>query len=194
MIASLDGKLEVLSGDWAIINVSGIGFQVWMPTSTISTLGARGKDVHLHTHLILKEDGATLYGFASDEELQLFQTLISVSGLGPKLALSILSVMSVDQASMAIATGSAETLTMVPGIGKRMAERLIVELKDKMITRPITATTAQVAQENIDVLSALTSLGYSVNEASRAVSSLPPTPDLDLEEKVKLALQYFGNK
>ena len=148
----------------------------------------------MHTHLILKEDGVALYGFASDEELQLFQTLIAVSGLGPKLALSILSVLSVDQASMAIATGSAETLTMVPGIGKRMAERLIVELKDKMITHPITATTAQVAQENADVLTALTSLGYSVNEASRAVSSLPPTPDLDLEEKIKLALQYFGSK
>lgn len=194
MIASLQGQLESLGSDWAIINVNGVGFQVWMPTSTMSTLDARGKTVHLHTHLILKEDGVTLYGFATTEELQLFQVLIGVSGLGPKLALSVLSTMSVHQASTAITTGSVELLTIVPGIGKKMAERLIVELKDKISTRVISAATAQVVQESADVLAALTSLGYSVNEATRALSHLPPTPDLSLEEKVRLALQYFTTK
>lgn len=194
MIASLQGKLESLGGDRAIINVNGIGFQVYMPTSTMSILGTRGKEVHLHTHLILKEDCATLYGFSSTEELQLFQILIGVSGLGPKLALSMLSSMSVEQVSTAIATGSVEMLTLVPGIGKKMAERLIVELKDKLGISFITAPTAMLAQENIDVLTALTSLGYSVSEGNRAVASLSSSSDLNLEEKVKLALQYFTTK
>ncbi len=88
MIAGLNGKLESLGSDWAIINVGGISFQVYMSTSTLSTLGATGKEVRLHTHFHLREDNATLYGFASAEELGLFQTLIGVSGLGPKLALA----------------------------------------------------------------------------------------------------------
>lgn len=194
MIASLHGKLESMSGDWAIISVNGIGFQVYMPTSTMSVLGTRGKDVHLHTHLILKEDSATLYGFSSTEGLQLFQILIGVSGLGPKLALSMLSTMSAEQVSTAITAGSVEMLTLVPGIGKKMAERLIVELKDKIGISFITAPAGQLAHENIDVLTALTSLGYSVSEANRAVASLPSSSNLNLEEKVKLALQYFTTK
>ncbi len=193
MIASLQGKLESLGSDWAIINVGGVGFQVYMPTSTLSTLGTTGKEVTLHTHLHLREDNATLYGFASAEELGLFQTLISVSGLGPKLALAMLSAMNVDQIAMAIATGSTDLLTMVPGVGKKMASRLILELKEKIGAAWIAAPAAQLAQENSDVLAALTSLGYSVSEASRAVAALPPS-DLSLEEKIKLALQYFGGK
>ncbi len=194
MIASLQGKLESLGSDWAVINVGGIGFQVYMPTSTLSTLGTTGEEVKLHTHFYLREDNATLYGFASAEELGLFQTLISVSGLGPRLALAMLSAMSVEKLAMAIATGSADMLTIVPGIGKKMASRLILELKEKIGAAWITAPSAQLAQENTDVIAALTSLGYSVSEASRAVASLPPSSDLSLEEKIKLALQYFGGK
>ena len=194
MIASLHGKLESLGSDWAIINVGGVGFQVYMPTSTLSTLGTTGEEVELHTHLYLREDNATLYGFGSAEELGLFQTLISVSGLGPKLALAMLSAMSVEQLAMAIATGSADMLTIVPGIGKKMASRLILELKEKIGAAWIAAPAAQLARENTDVLAALTSLGYSVSESSRAVATLPPSADLSLEEKIKLALQYFGGK
>jgi len=194
MIASLQGKLESLGSDWAIINVGGMGFQVYMPTSTLSTLGTVGEEVKLHTHLYLREDNATLYGFASAEELGLFQTLISVSGLGPKLALAMLSAMNIEQLSMAIATGSTDMLTVVPGIGKKMANRLILELKEKIGAAWIAAPAAQLAQENTDVLAALTSLGYSVAEASRAVATLPPSSDLSLEEKIKLALQYFGGR
>jgi len=165
-----------------------------MPTSTLSTLGAVGEEVHLHTHLVLREDGATLYGFTSPEELELFQILIGVSGLGPKLALAVLSAMNVEQVSMAIATGSVDLLTAIPGIGKKMAERLVVELKDKIGAGLLATPAAQLAQENTDVLAALTSLGYSVSESSRAVATLPPSSDLSLEEKIKLALQYFTAK
>ena len=194
MIAGLHGKLESLGSDWAIINVNGIAFQVYMPTSTLSTLSTVGEEIRLHTHLHLREDNATLYGFVSTDELKLFQTLISVSGLGPKLALAMLSAMSVDQLTMAIATGSTDLLTNVPGIGKKMAHRLILELKEKIGAGWIITPTTQLAQENADVLAALTSLGYSVAEATRALASLPPSSDLSLEEKVKLALQYFTAK
>ncbi len=194
MIAGLRGTLESLGSDWAIIDVGGVSFQVYMPTSTLSTMGTIGKEVKLHTHLNLKEDSATLYGFASADELRLFQTLISVSGLGPRLALAMLSAMSVEQLTMAIATGSANLLTQVPGIGKKMSDRLILELKDKIGAGWITTPAAQIAQENSDVLAALTTLGYSVTEASRAVATLPPSSELSLEEKIKLALQYFATK
>ena len=193
MIASLHGKLESLGSEWAVINVGGIGFQVYMPTSTLSTLSTTGEEVKLYTHLHLKEDNATLYGFASADELGLFQTLISVSGLGPKLALAMLSAMNVDKLTMAIATGSTDLLTMIPGIGKKVANRLILELKEKIGAGWITAPAA-LAQENADVLAALTSLGYSVSEANQAVATLPPSSDLSLEEKLKLALGYFGGK
>jgi len=194
MIASLCGKLEALGSDCAIINVGGIGFQVYMSTTTLSTLGAIGKEVRLHTHLYLREDNAALYGFALADELQLFQSLIGVSGLGPKLALAMLSAMDVEKLVMAIATGSADLLTAIPGIGKKMAQRLIVELKDKLGAGWITTPAAQFAQENTEVLAALTALGYSVAEASRAVATLPPNQELSLEDRLKLALQYFGGK
>ncbi len=194
MIAGLHGKLESLSRDWAIINVNGIGFQVYMPTSTLSSLGKIGDEVHLHTHLHLREDNVTIYGFASVDELRLFQTLLGVSGLGPKLALAMLSAMSLDKLTMAIATGSTDLLKVVPGIGKKTADRIILELKDKIAAGWVTTPAVQLAEANTEVLAALTSLGYSVAEATRAVATLPPSSDLSLEEKIKLALQYFTSK
>ena len=194
MIASLHGIVESLGSDGAIINVNGIGLQVYMPTSTLSTLGTIGREVHLNTHLVMREDSITLYGFTSTEELELFQILMSVSGIGPKLALATLSAMSVEQASLAIATGNVNLLRMVPGIGKKTAERLILELKDKIGAGLLATSATQLVQGNTDVLAALTSLGYSVSEASRAVASLPPEETLSLEEKVKLALAYFATK
>jgi Holliday junction DNA helicase RuvA len=192
MIAGLQGKLQAIGSNGAIINVGGISFQVYVPTSTLSTLGAVGEEVELYTHLHLREDNATLYGFATAEELVLFQTLTTVSGVGPKLALAMLSAMSVDKLTTAIASGSAELLSEVPGVGKKMASRLILELKGKLAAGGLVP--AELAEENTDVLAALTSLGYSVREASRAIATLPQDPKLSLEEKIKLALQYFGGK
>jgi Holliday junction DNA helicase RuvA len=194
MIATLHGKLQTLGTDWAIIDVGGIGFQVYMPTSTLSTLGSIGKDVRLHTHLHVREDNATLYGFGSADELRLFQSLISVSGLGPKTGMAMLSAMEADKLAMAIASGNVELLMTIPGIGKKTAHRLILELKEKIGAGWITTPGAQIAQENTDVVAALTALGYSVAEATRAAGTLPSDQKLSLEEKVKLALQYFGGK
>ena len=192
MISSLRGKLESLGSDGAIINVGGIGFQVFMPTSTLSTLGTAGDEVKLYTHLHLREDNVALYGFTSPDELRLFKTLIGVSGIGPKLALAMLSSLSVEQIIMAIVTGSIDLLTITPGIGKKTASRIILELKEK-IGAGWVVTPTTLARENTDVLAALTTLGYSATEAARAVATLPAT-DLSLEDKIKLSLQYLGRK
>lgn len=192
MIASLHGKLESISTDSAIVNVNGIGFLVYMPVSTLNTLGRVGQETHLQTNLVVREDSMTLYGFATDGELELFQVLTGVSGLGPKLALAMLSSMSVEQISTAIATENIDLLTAIPGIGKKMANRLVLELKDKISAGLISIPAVQLAEENAEVIAALTSLGYSLAEASRAVSNLPES-DMLLEEKIKLALQYFSS-
>ncbi|HEY41227.1 MAG TPA: Holliday junction branch migration protein RuvA [Dehalococcoidia bacterium] len=192
MIASLQGIVESMGGDYAIISVGGVGFRVYMPTSVLSTLGKVGEEVQVYTHLRVADDDIFLYGFGTADELTLFETLIGVSGLGPRLALAMLSALTVEQMTIAIATGSIDLLTTVPGIGRKMASRLVLELKDKIGAGLIATPAAQVAQENTDVLAALTSLGYSVSEASRAVATLPAASDLSVEERVKLALQYFG--
>jgi len=194
VIAFLKGTMQALGGDWAVIDVGGIGFRVHMPTSTLSVLGAIGDEVELHTHLHLREDNVTLYGFATPEELGLFQTLIGVSGLGPKLALAMLSAMSVEKLAMAIASGNTDLLSEVPGVGKKTANRIILELKEKIAAGWLAAPPPEFAEENAEVLAALTSLGYSVREASHAVAALPPDQKLTLEEKIKLALGYFAAK
>ncbi|MGD9118400.1 MAG: Holliday junction branch migration protein RuvA [Dehalococcoidia bacterium] len=193
MIASLKGKLQALGGDWAVVDVNGIGFKVFMPTSTLSTLGKKGEEVELHTHLYLREDNATLYGFSTPEELGLFQTLISVSRLGPKLALAMLSAMSAEKLAMTIATGQADLLAEIPGVGKKTAQRIVLELKEKL-GAGWEAPPPELAEENADVLAALTTLGYSVREASRAIAAIPTDPALTLEEKIKLALGFFASQ
>jgi Holliday junction DNA helicase RuvA len=192
MIASVRGRVEAFSSGWAVVNVNGIGLQVYVPTPTLASIASIGKEVQLYTHLQLREDGATLYGFASPEELSLFQTLLSVSGIGPKLAMAMLSAMNANELATAIATGNMDMLTSVPGIGKKIASRIILELKEKVGAAWISAPATRLAQENTEVISALTALGYSASEATRAVSTLPADSTLTLEEKVKLALQYFG--
>ncbi len=194
MIASLQGILESFSEDWAIINVGGIGFKVFLPTSTLSSLGAIGGRVKLYTHLHVREDNIALYGFSTDEELRLFEILMTVSGVGPKLGLAMLSAMDAGKLATALATGNVDLLMMVPGIGKKTSHRLILELKDKISAAWVTAPAMGMAEESTEVVAALTSLGYSAAEAARAVASLPPLTKLSLEEKIKLALQYFGGK
>ncbi|MEE8419207.1 MAG: Holliday junction branch migration protein RuvA [Dehalococcoidales bacterium] len=193
MIASLRGKLESIGGDWVVIGVGGVGYQVYLPTSTLSTLGVVGKEVFLLTHLVTREDSLTLYGFATESELELFQILIGVSGLGPRLGLAVLSAMSVEQVTTAIASENADLLMTVSGIGKKMAQRLILELKDKIAVGLLISPTIQFSDDYADVVAALTSLGYTVAEASQAVTSLPSS-ELPLEEKIRLALQYFTVK
>jgi len=193
MIASLRGKVETLGGDWVVVEVGGVGYQVYMPLSTLNKLGSIGSDIKLYTHFHLREDSATLFGFATIEELNLFQTLTGVSGLGPKLAMAMLSAMSVEQLTIGIAAGSTELLISIPGIGKKMAQRLILELKEKVSGGTFISAEAVPTEGNGEVLSALTSLGYSPAEAARAVTNLPKdSNELSLEERIKLTLGQFG--
>ncbi|MBU1122951.1 MAG: Holliday junction branch migration protein RuvA [Candidatus Omnitrophica bacterium] len=132
MIASLHGTLESWGSNSAVINVNGVGYQVFMSIRTLSNLSTIGMQIYLNTHLVLKEDSVILYGFFSIEELKLFKVLISVSGLGPRLALAMLSVLSVEQVILAIDKGDTDVLTTVPGIGKKMVERIVTSLKGKL--------------------------------------------------------------
>ena len=194
MIAGVKGTIESMGTNWVIIDVGGISFQVFLPTSTLSTLSTIGQQVRLHTHLQVREDSLTLYGFGSARELELFQTLITVKGIGPKIGLAMLSAMDADHLTMSIASGDANLLTGIPGIGKKTAERIVLELKDKIGESWILTQDLESVQGNTEVISALTSLGYSVSEATRAVSTLPVPSNISLEERIKMALKYFGGK
>ncbi len=190
MIAGLEGKLQSRSTDGAIIKVGGVSLQVYMPSSTLSTLGAIGETVNLHTHLHLREDNVALYGFDTAEELELFRLLIGVSGVGPKVALAILSSMEPGHLALAIATGNADLLSSVPGVGPKMAGRLALELKGKLEGIMVSAP----AEGDAEVIAGLMGLGYSASEAASALASLPHSAGLTVEEKIKLALQYFASR
>jgi Holliday junction DNA helicase RuvA len=193
MIATLDGILEYRGNDSIIIDVGGIGFRVYVPGSTLSQLGAVKGRVSLCTHLHLREDNISLYGFASGEELALFKNLISVSGIGPRLALVLLSAFKPEQLVMAITRGDVDLLSQAPGIGKKMANRLVVELKGKL-EKEWKEMVLPVAPDSADVISALTGLGYSVAEATKAISKVPVSEGLSLEEKIKMALQQMTRR
>ena len=192
MITALEGILQRQGIDFAIIKVGPISLQIYAPGSTLTQMGVAGDKVYLHTYLYVKEDNIALYGFASVEELGLFQHLISVSGIGPKAALGILSVLNPGQLASAIASGSIDLLSQVPGIGKKMAGRLVLELKGKLEKEWSESVISTLPPENADVITALTSLGYSLREATQAVSSLPGSEAVSLEEKVRLALKQLA--
>lgn len=194
MIAGVKGVIEAIGNGYVMIDVGNVSFQVFVPTSTLSLLGVVGQKASLHTHLHVREDNLTLFGFSSARELSLFETLITVKGIGPKLGLAMLSAMQAEQLTSAIASADSAMLTAIPGIGKKTAERIVLELKDKIGASWLSQDLAY-GQGNSEVLAVLTSLGYSVAEASRAVASLPASSStLDLEAKVKLVLRYFNDK
>ncbi|UCD22021.1 MAG: Holliday junction branch migration protein RuvA [Chloroflexota bacterium] len=190
MIATLEGILEYRGNDSVIINIGGIGFRVYVSGSTLGQLGTVKGKVSLYTHLHVREDNISLYGFASDEELALFRNLISVSGIGSKVALTLLSALNPEQVVMAIASGDVDLISQAPGIGKKMASRLIVELRGKL-EKQWKETALPLAPESADVIAALTGLGYSLAEATNAVSRLPDSGEISLEERIRMALQQM---
>jgi Holliday junction DNA helicase RuvA len=193
MIATIEGILEHCGIGSVVIKVGGVGIQVYVPSLTLSRLGVIGDKVSLYTHLYVKEDNISLYGFASSEEVALFKNLISISGIGPRIALALLSKLSAEQLATAIISGNVALIDQVPGIGKKMANRLIVELRDKL-EREWKEAALPLAPEDTDAIAALTSLGYSLREVTQVVSSIPNSSELSLEEKVKTALQELASK
>jgi Holliday junction DNA helicase RuvA len=194
MIATLKGELRVRGSDWILVEVGGVGFRLEVPASTLEELGDLGETVRLFTHLYVREDALTLFGFATAEEQELFEVLLGVSGVGPKLALSLLSSTSSETLRRAIAQEDVDLLVRVPGIGRKTATRLILELKGKIdLSRVGLPGPTTLAPEQVELIEVLTSLGYSTAEARAAVSSLPPEArNMELEERLRLALRYFG--
>lgn len=189
MIASLQGKLADVRPDHVVIVVGGVGFRVSVPVNSIAS--NVGEEVHLHTIMLVREDSITLYGFNSTADREIFERLISVSGVGPKMALSILGVMPIERLQSAVAGGQPEAFTRVPGVGKKTAEKIIFELKDKLKGADGLIAAASYTDVNKDVMDALISFGYSVAEAQAAIQSLPPDLPNEFEERMRRALQYF---
>lgn len=190
MIAMLRGVLELREEDAIIVDVNGVGYYVYVPDSVMSGLGREGSDLLLYTHLHVRENEMSLYGFNTIDQRGLFQQLLTVSGIGPKVGMALLSVLNPEQLRMAIAEGNIEMLTRAPGVGKRTAERMILDLKGKIDIEELVPA-GEPSMADTEVVSALESLGYSRSEAQDAVRHLPDG-DLSLEEKITAALQYFA--
>jgi len=192
MIASLQGRSTAKGDNYVVIDVSGVGFKVFVPPSLLDRLSGIGQELNLFTHLHVRENELSLYGFGTHDELALFEMLLRVSGIGPKVALKIVSVMSVEALREAIARGDAAMLIRVPGVGKKTAERVMMDLKDKLGVAGL-GLHPGLTHVDAEVISALTSLGYSIAEAQAALRSLP-SEDLALEEKIRLVLQHLARE
>ena len=186
MIGRLSGKLLSKNPPQVLLDVAGVGYEIDVPMSTFYNLPATGEAVTLLTHLVVREDAHVLYGFATLEERSAFRKLIRISGVGARTALSVLSGLSVAELAQAVTLQDTARLTKVPGIGKKTAERLLLELKGKILE---TESKPSVAGSN-DVLNALVGLGYSEKEALNAVKDLPP--GLAVTEGIRAALKALA--
>ncbi|MCD7836760.1 MAG: Holliday junction branch migration protein RuvA [Lachnospiraceae bacterium] len=199
MIAFVDGIIDDISSDNAVIDVGGIGYNIKISSDTAGRLPGTGEHIRLYTYTCVREDAFLLYGFLSRDELDIFKKCITVSGVGPKGALSILSVMDVDSLRFAIISGDAKSISRAPGVGIRTAERLILELKDKLkaddtfISRQISAGTGtnvySDTPEKKEAVAALVSLGYGQAESLKAVNSIEGADNMDSGAILKSALK-----
>lgn len=189
MIASLQGTLGARGLDQVVVVVNGVGYRVQVPRASIGA--AEGEMIFLHTEMIVREDALTLFGFITSAERDLFNLLITVSGVGPKLALAVVGTMSLDGLRNAVASGQPDALTRVPGIGKKLAEKIMFELKDKLKSADGLIAASAFGDVTRDVIDALTGLGYSVSEAQAAIAAIPADVPQNFDERLRAALQFF---
>lgn len=189
MIGRIAGTLVEKSPPQVVVLAHGVGYEIDVPMSTFYNLPRTGEGVELLTHLVVREDAHLLFGFLTAGERNAFRQLLKVSGVGPKVALAVLSGLSVEDLAAAVASEDAARLTRVPGIGKKTAERLVLELRDKL-PAALPAAKAAAAPNTPDVLNALLSLGYNAREASAAIRDLPP--DLGLADAIRQALKVLA--
>ena len=197
MFYSLTGKIIHKTDQSVAVSCGGVGFKCFTTRTTLSKLSGKVDDVTLFTHLNVREDALDLFGFITEEELEAFKLLISVSGVGPKAALAILSELTPDAFAVAVASGDTKAITAANGVGPKLAQRVIMELKDKIagvsfISEESSAVSGAVNAVNnmsntAEAIAALTALGYSQTEASVAVSNL--SPDMSVEDLIKQALK-----
>jgi Holliday junction DNA helicase RuvA len=191
MIASISGVVSGIGKDNLVINVGGVGVRVHVPRSVLEKVSGTGRQLSLVTHLIVRETELTLYGFEKEEELNLFQVLLDVNGVGPKVALSMLSTLSTDVLKGAIVREEAVVLQRVPGIGKKTSERIMFHLRDKLDLTAELAATPFISDEDSDVIDILTGLGFSIVEAQSALQNIP-RETVGVDARVQAALQYLG--
>ena len=192
MISGITGVLEEKGPDWVQVRIGGsVTLQISVPTSTVQNLGERGEEVHLHTRLFIRDDEAVLYGFSSAEALNMFQILCKVSGIGPRISLALLSTLGPGSLVTAVATGDLDTLSRVPGVGKKGAGRLVLELKGKL-EKTFSEAPLMVGEDHGDVVAALMALGYSAAESRRMVSGAGSLDGVPLEEKIRRAFQQIA--
>jgi Holliday junction DNA helicase RuvA len=191
MIASVHGEIAATAADHVVIVVGGVGYKVYVPIATVTA--SVGETVTLHTSMIVREDLIALYGFSSTQERDLFDRLISVSGVGPRLAMSILGGVSLERIYTAISSGQPEAFGRIPGVGKKTAEKIIFELRDKlkMPAGVLPAGAGSAASIDRDVIEALVNLGYSASESSTAVRAIPSDAPLDFSERLRIALGFL---
>jgi len=190
MIASIKGEVIDKSENSLVIQVGGVGLRVNVPVALAASY-EHGEHAQLFTHLVVREDNLSLYGFDNAEARSLFQNLITVNGVGPRLALAILSSLSVDMIYQAVLSEQAQLFNQVPGIGSKTAQKIVLYLHDKLKPLMEAGVISAVRDVNRELIDALAGLGYSVLEAQTAIQSLPKDAPQDLESRLRLTLQFF---
>lgn len=197
MFAYIKGSLEQKSNNYVVIDVGGIGYKIFMATKAIETLGEIGEIVKVHTHYYVREDNISLYGFNTNEELRMFELLLQVSGIGAKSAIAMLSEISPSSFALAVISDDISQLVKIPGIGKKTAARIVLELKDKLKTEEAITKAEEVKlsitneEETSEAIAALQVLGYTKREIEKALENVD-TKNLQLEEIIKQGLKKLA--
>ena len=197
MFAYIKGSLEQKASNFVVIDVQGVGYRIFMPSNSIENLGEVGEIVKVYTYYYVREDNISLYGFSSNEELRMFELLLSVSGVGAKSAIAMLSEISPSKFALSVISDDVANLTKIPGVGKKTAARIILELKDKLKTEQAIEKDEDISIKSNDngkleeAIAALQVLGYTKREIEKALEKAD-IQNLELEEIIKLGLKYLG--
>lgn len=202
MYSYIKGELAEVNTDHIVIDVGGIGYMIYIPAQFLNYLPGIGEMLKVHTYLYMREDAMILYGFLTKDDLEMFKLLITVSGIGPKGGLAVLSTLSSDDLRFAVLSGDSKAISKAPGIGSKTAQRVIIDLKDKLSLEDAFEKKLEHENEKINVSSnsqvkndavmALNALGYSSTESLKAVSKVEITDDMDVEDVLKAALKHMS--
>ena len=191
MIATLQGEVIAAKEDYLIVRTGGIGLRVFVPL-ILRGAAKLGEDIFLYTHLVVREDSLTLYGFETDQDQWFFNLLLGVNGVGPRIALAILSTLSVEMIRRAVLSEQPDLFARVPGVGRKTAQKILLHLQGK-VSGTLEALGLPGSDIDSEVLDGLTGLGYSVVEAQSALQSIPRDAPKDLETRLRIALQFFSS-
>jgi len=202
VISYIKGILAEKAEDSVVVEAKGVGYQIYVPLSVLSELPPSGEEVKIYTYFSVREDGVSLFGFLSRQDLEMFKQLIGVNGVGPKSALGILSALKPDVLRMAVVSGDVKTLSKAPGVGNKTAQRIILDLKDKVKAEDLLSVMTEadtgkaelsgVGEAGKEAVEALTALGYSSGEAAAAVKKVTITEDMTAEDVLKGALRHLA--